>query len=647
MIFGAIGDTSAIGVRVERIGGGRAGVAIGHAVAERGVRVGAVAIEAHLGAVEEAVVVAVGIERVDEPVAVGVLVPGRLETVDDAIVVTVRVEGIGAGEDLVVVAEPVAVAVVAGSVLGARRVGDERERGEPHLVGEGGGVLDGRRGGRLHGQDELTARSRRKRAEIPRHGVTDEHARRRSEHEGGARGERVRDHDLLCRPRPRVLVADGERDEARAGANRSHLADHEIRLGRLIRARRVEERLEEQPRALTVGVGADGQVGLVGVTAEVSDFAEEIAVRILANGVGDGAGAVEVAGEPHVVIAFHRAEGGDHGSARRLVTVAGRQRVRRLASADGAERTIELGEGQVGMFVLDVVGLRHDVEAVGGEEEPVRSGVLERVDGLALGEEVRGVLEERACLGHDLGLLLRVVDPPVHAHELAVLEGAVRLEERAVAVVGGGGPGDLIGVEQIRARVGPCDVAVGVGDRGGLEVVPGYVLVAVGEKRDRRRRDQIPRDVDGERARRFVNDGLGMCRDPREDDGDGSLRIGGIDHERPASVPVSGDDGRRVDVHRIRDEVGVTVGLAGFDGPTHGHPRLEQRVDEAERLEHAVVLVGGVHRDDEGSRREGVGAGGGVGGQQGAENEAREQSGETKHAGKQSNPRTTTNTGTF
>jgi hypothetical protein len=69
------------------------------------------AVEPELGAVEQAVVVAVRIERVDEPVAVRVLVEVGLLPVDHAVVVAVRVVRVGADRDLLPVRQAVAVRV--------------------------------------------------------------------------------------------------------------------------------------------------------------------------------------------------------------------------------------------------------------------------------------------------------------------------------------------------------------------------------------------------------------------------------------------------------------------------------------------------------------------------------------------------------
>src|SRR5690606_37891281 len=91
-----------------------------------GIGVGPAAVEAHLGAVVEAVVVAVDVEQVDEAVAVGIVRGVRLLTVGDPVVVAVGIVGIAPEEALEVVAEAVAVAVgvgrigVVGAIAGGR-----------------------------------------------------------------------------------------------------------------------------------------------------------------------------------------------------------------------------------------------------------------------------------------------------------------------------------------------------------------------------------------------------------------------------------------------------------------------------------------------------------------------------------------------
>jgi hypothetical protein len=67
--------------------------------------------DADLGAVEQAVVVAVGIERVDQAVAVGVVGVVGLGAVEHAVVVAVGVLRVGAQLGLLGVAQPVHVVV--------------------------------------------------------------------------------------------------------------------------------------------------------------------------------------------------------------------------------------------------------------------------------------------------------------------------------------------------------------------------------------------------------------------------------------------------------------------------------------------------------------------------------------------------------
>src|SRR5690606_18560258 len=112
------GHAAAIGVGIERIGRG-ARIRVGHEVARAHVRVGQRHGHAHLGAVAHAVVVAVGIERVDQAVAVGVAVEVGLVAVGDAVVVGVGVVGIRAEDQLADVSDAVAVAVLGDQAVDA------------------------------------------------------------------------------------------------------------------------------------------------------------------------------------------------------------------------------------------------------------------------------------------------------------------------------------------------------------------------------------------------------------------------------------------------------------------------------------------------------------------------------------------------
>src|SRR5690606_11072661 len=117
-------DAAIVGVGIERIGGGGAGVSVGDAVARGVVGARPHAVDAHLGADGEAVVVAVGVERLDEAVAVdvgetlGVVEAARagLEPIGDAVVVGVGIVRIGADHDLDRVDDAVAVGVGAAVV---------------------------------------------------------------------------------------------------------------------------------------------------------------------------------------------------------------------------------------------------------------------------------------------------------------------------------------------------------------------------------------------------------------------------------------------------------------------------------------------------------------------------------------------------
>ena len=69
-----------------------------------------------------------------------------------------------------------------------------------------------------------------------------------------------------------------------------------------------------------------------------------------------------------------------------------------------------------------------------------------------------------------------------------------------------------------------------------------------------------------------------------------------------ASAPADAGAERRAGAHRRRrsdGEVDALIGLAGQHDPVHGHVVLQEPVDQAERAQHAGVLVGRVHRDDQ------------------------------------------------
>jgi hypothetical protein len=108
---------------IERVGAG-GGVGVGPVVADHDVGAQRRRHHALLGAVEQAVVVAVGIERVDQAVAVGVGGVAGSCLVADAVVVAVIVVGIGAKRGLLGVAQAVAVAV-AGDDRGDHQRADQ------------------------------------------------------------------------------------------------------------------------------------------------------------------------------------------------------------------------------------------------------------------------------------------------------------------------------------------------------------------------------------------------------------------------------------------------------------------------------------------------------------------------------------------
>ena len=120
-VLRAIGHAATITVFVNRAGGG-SGIGVGGAIVGGSSGVGEAAIETQLGAVPHAVVVTVGIEHIDETIAIRVGRKVRLGPVWHTIVVAVLVVGITAQGGFQTIAKTIAIAVdnarVVGRVIG-------------------------------------------------------------------------------------------------------------------------------------------------------------------------------------------------------------------------------------------------------------------------------------------------------------------------------------------------------------------------------------------------------------------------------------------------------------------------------------------------------------------------------------------------
>ena len=112
LVLVAVVHTAIVGVRIERIGG-RRGVFVSAEDTLIGIAVRL--CDPHLGAVEQPILIRVGVHRVDEAVTIGVHVPVRLVAVDHAVIVRVCVVGVGT----LFVLEPVGETVTVGVHLEA------------------------------------------------------------------------------------------------------------------------------------------------------------------------------------------------------------------------------------------------------------------------------------------------------------------------------------------------------------------------------------------------------------------------------------------------------------------------------------------------------------------------------------------------
>ena len=470
-VLDAVGDAAPVGVGIERVGGGR-GVGVGHEVARAHVGVGMAGVLGHaqLGAVEQVVVVAVGIERIDEAVAVGVLVPARLVAVEHAVVVAVGVVGIGAGRALLVVAQPVAVAVVRGSGIAVV-----------------GGVV----GIALAGVD----------AAVPvgvlvavGHAAAVGVAHHRA---GGGRGIGV-GHEV-ARAHVGVRVA-GILGHAALGAVEQAVAV-------AVRVEHVDDAVAVRVQVAVVLVAVEHAVvvavGVVGIRADqlLLVIAQAVAVAVARRrDVVGGVVGIDLAGVDATVLVGVLGAVGHPASVRVGHELMGRGAVigvgHEVARAHvGVGMALGLGHaplGAVGQAVVVAVGIEHVDQAVAvGVDAPVVLVAVEHAVIVAVG--VVGIRADRELLGVGQAVAVRVQRRGIVVVEevgiaLAGVDAAVAIgilgEVGHAAVVGVGqelaGGGAAIGVgHEVAGRDVGVGVALGRG-HAALEPVGEPLVVAVG-----------------------------------------------------------------------------------------------------------------------------------------------------------------------
>jgi hypothetical protein len=118
-VFRPIRNTTIVGIRIERIGRRRAHVRVRNALIRIRVRRSIRAIEAHFGAVEKAIIVAIGIERIDEPIPIAILTWSDFGSIDNTVVVAIGIVRVGAILLLEHVGKAVAIAIEAAVIDGA------------------------------------------------------------------------------------------------------------------------------------------------------------------------------------------------------------------------------------------------------------------------------------------------------------------------------------------------------------------------------------------------------------------------------------------------------------------------------------------------------------------------------------------------
>ena len=95
-IFTAVGNAAIIRVGIDAAGSGGPHVTIGGAMVGRRIGVGITAVQTLFDAVPQAVVVAIGVEHIDEAIAIAVSAVVGLVAVEHTVVVAVLIVGIAA-----------------------------------------------------------------------------------------------------------------------------------------------------------------------------------------------------------------------------------------------------------------------------------------------------------------------------------------------------------------------------------------------------------------------------------------------------------------------------------------------------------------------------------------------------------------------
>ena len=491
-VLDAVVDRTAVGVRVQGIGaGGR--VRVRHEVARAHVRVRPGDRHPRLGAVEQSVIVAVGIERVDQAVVVRVVGHTAVVAIDYAVVVAVRIVGVGADEGLFVIGQAVVVAVlvhhrhvvrahVGISLTGVHRAVEVRVLGSVRngaVVGVG--VHRARRGRRIgvgHKIARLEIRVRM-RIDQPALGAIEQAVpvAVRVVGVGTPVAVRVRaglhlvavDHPVVVRVGVRRIRADaglvGVRQAVLVGVVahavvRTHVRVALARVDRAVRVRVLAA--VRHPAVVRVGVAGVRGRERVRVRSEVARAHVRVGGRrhdagleAVRQAVVVGVGVVRVAAEP------------------RLVGVAQAVVVRVLVHGHVVERIIRVAlvriHGAVAVRVLvavrdrAVVGVgvegvcRRTRRGVGHKEPSAHVGVRIRRDDTALGAVEQAVAIAVGVVRVGLAVVVRVLAGP----DLIAVDHTVVV---GVRVIGIGPDGLLVVIGQA------VTVAIRVGDVVGAHI---------------------------------------------------------------------------------------------------------------------------------------------------------------------------------
>ena len=567
-VFDAVRHAAGVGVR-SKCGSARRRIGVRDEVAHADVGICKRGCHPDFGAVEDAVVVRVGIERVDQPVHVGVAVEELLRTVADTVVIGVRVERVGADRHLANVRDAVAVGVGVQQVVRADvRVGltEVDAAVAVHVFGSVG------------------------------HGAV-----------VGVRVERVG-------RRRRIRVGD---EEARAHIG-VRIADGEPHLGAVGQQVVVRVRVERVDQPVHVEVGVPHRLGAVGDTVVVS----VTVVRVGAGGdLGEAAQTVGV----RVDAVVHRVEPAGQATvvAEVHVDVGADERIHRIAIVRGRHAvTVGVigGRNRHDRRVVRCAGGRvvrdEGVTAVGAENTLVRDqrprGKREVHDHVELNRR-RSAGGDRSERRGDRAA--RRGDRTLARHLTACNQSCVRWERvRNNRIVGGPGARAVVDGEQEANRVVRLD-------RRAVEVRPG---LAVDEHR------RLDRQIDGDhRVGRFVDhrvavvvEHVGRRREGHTADRDGVVIVQGrrrADHRRRGATIDGRRDHQRRDLsHRQAAADGQSQGVGrrqpGWqrDGHRRGANRTVAEVGQRRREVHGVAAgdgqrVGG-ERDARGRQHDRHGA---------------------------------------